>query len=120
MIIRNKEKLKRKRTIPYLIFFFLYSIVIYTTQPLYKDELFEISLNLTSHINSSMELQNYLAYFNTFAVFLGSHHLCVILTIFIYNIGNIFKTFIFISSVSIMLFFAGILKNTALKRISNF
>lgn len=110
MIIRNKEKLKRKRTIPYLIFFFLYSIAIYTTQPLYKDALFEISLNLTSHINSNMELQNYLAYFNTFAVFLGSHHLCVILTIFIYNIGNIFKTFIFLSSVSIMLFFAGILK----------
>jgi hypothetical protein len=110
MIIRIKERQKRKRTIPYIIFFFFYSIAVYTTQPLYKDQLFDISLDLTSQINSNKELREYLPYFNTFAVFFGSHHVYIILAIFIYNSANIFKTFIFISSISVMLLFAGILK----------
>jgi hypothetical protein len=110
MNIRKNNITKRRRTRPFIIFFISYSLLIYVTQIFYKDSLFNASLYLTSMINKNEGIQHLIPYLEEAANFFGTFQFYGILTLFIFNSANIYKTFIFIVSILLSIFISAWLK----------
>lgn len=110
MIIRSKQITKRRRTIPFLIIFVFYTFFIYTLQYLYHDQLFQYSLKLTSLVNRNQTLRNYLPTFEVIVNLLGSYKAFIIFTLLMFNMANIYKTFILMLSISLGYLVGGCLK----------
>jgi len=110
MNIRKNNINKRRRTIPYVIFFISYSMFVYVSQMFYKEPLFDASLYITSKINRNEEVRSLIPLIAEIANYFGTFQFYGILIIFIYNSANIYKTFIFIISIFTSILFSAWLK----------
>jgi hypothetical protein len=109
MIIRNRPDKKRK-SIPYVLIFFLMVISIFTSYYFYQQPLFDYSLQVVRNNNQNESVRDFLSIVEGAANFFGSHGLYNLMIILVYNYANIYKTSMLIVALSTSQLVAGLLK----------
>jgi hypothetical protein len=105
----NVRTSKRKSRL-FLIFFFSLIFFNILAEFLYRDVLFEVSLKWIHVIMENSNLKEHIVWIDWICNFLGTYHSYAIMVIFVYNITNIYKTFILICSSLLSYFIGCILK----------
>jgi hypothetical protein len=95
MNIRNSEIKKQTKQRPFLIFLIAFTVLVFLTEPFYRDSLFRLSIDILTNMQNTINYDSCIPIFEYIATFLGTYRFYNIMLVIIYNYANIYKTFIY-------------------------
>jgi hypothetical protein len=110
MNIRNFEIKKKTKKRPFLIFFIIYTIVIFLIEIFYRDALFEYSIDCLRELQKGSRFDDMVPIFEYISTFFGTYRFYTVALVLIYNYANVYKSFILMNTYMLSIGICSLLK----------